>query len=139
MYHFTMDGPKSEKHRLVIAGGSDRWSDESPSDAGAGGWSLMIVEVGKTGMASSDLPCGVSSTTAVSGLAREVVEMAPIWEASCGGPKGTAMAAGAFWEPGPSPGLGARKVTDNPELTIVFSPGVSPLESKLGQFSDGKT
>ena len=32
MYHFTMDGPKSEKHRLVIAGGSDRWSADSPSD-----------------------------------------------------------------------------------------------------------
>ena len=75
MYHFTMDGPKSEKQRLVIAGGSDPWSDESPSEAGAGGRSLMSVEVGKMLMLPSGPLRGVGSTAAVVKMARETVGM----------------------------------------------------------------
>ena len=96
MYHFTMDGPKSEKQRLVIAGGSDPWSDEPSSDAGAGGWSLMSVEVGKMLVLPSEPPRGVDSTAAVVKIARETVGMAATRGPSCGVSTETVAAVGGF-------------------------------------------
>ena len=121
MYHFIMDGPKSEKQRLVIAGGSDPWSDEPPSEAGAGGRSLMSVEVGKMLLLSLRPLRGVGSTASVVEMARETVGMVFTCGPSCGVSTATVAAFGGFWGPGAVPGFCTWRVPGSPEQMSVFS------------------